>query len=117
MSIDKFFSRSYNVNTYNCAHFVTEVWEHLTGKDISHIMYGFLRPEKERFAKNELRHSFEALKEPSSPCIVLMRRRKFPPHVGVFYNNKVFQITRNGVEYLPLEVARRGYDKIRFYSC
>jgi hypothetical protein len=117
VSIDAFFNRTYNPNTYNCAHFVTEVWEHVTGSNIEGIMQGFLLPVKDRFAKTSLRHSFKRLKSPEHMALVLMRRPKTTPHVGLFYNGKVLQIERTGVTYLPLKIATLGFSKVSFYKC
>ncbi|MBN46211.1 MAG: hypothetical protein CMH23_07025 [Methylophaga sp.] len=117
MSIDQFYNRVYNRQTYNCAHFVAEVWAHITGRDITHILKGFLLPPKDRYVRAELRRQFEKLTEPKSPCIVLMQRPKTVPHVGLFYNGKVFQIHERGVEFQPLDVATRGFKKVGFYAC
>ena len=117
MSIDKFLDRQYNANTYNCAHFVCEVWEHLTGKSIEDFMCGFLLPVKDRFAKPSIRKHFKKLKEPAEMCIVLMRRPKTTPHVGLYYKNKVLQIEKGGVTLMPLYVATMGFNKVSFYQC
>ena len=117
MSIDKFLDRQYNANTYNCAHFVCEVWAHLTSKSIEEFMYGFLLPVKDRFAEPSIRRNFKRLQKPVHLCIVLMRRPKTTPHVGIYYKNKVLQIERGGVSLLPLDVATLGFTKVSFYKC
>ena len=117
MSIDKFYSRRYNKDSYNCAHFVAEVWEHLTGVDISTSIAGFLLPPKDRYVRLKIRKSFKRITLPKSPCILIMHRPKSTPHAGLYYNGKVFQIHEKGVEYQPLDVACRGFSKVRFYQC
>lgn len=117
MSIDQFLGKTYNANTYNCAHFVTEVWEHLTGSSIEGVMQGFLLPVKDRFTLTTIRHSFAKLSKPENLAIVLMRRPKTAPHVGLFYKGKVLQIERTGVSYTPLKIATLGFKKVSFYKC
>lgn len=115
--IDEFFFRSYNKQSYNCAHLVTEAWFKLTGDDIKEAMEGFLNAPRSRSVGIGLRHKFIRLKEPISPCIVLMNRVGAIPHVGVYYKNKVLHIHASGTEYVPLDVAARGFTAIRFYVC
>lgn len=116
--IDQFFNRIYNRKTYNCAHFVSEVFKSETGRDIAHIMKGFLLPPDERSAKPEIKHNFTRLATPHSPCIVLMSRARTEPHVGLFLRGKVFHLTETGgVQFMPLGIASLGFTKTRFYSC
>ena len=117
MSIDQFFQRTYNANTYNCAHFVSEVWEYLTGVDIREIMQGFLLPAKDRYVNLSIRKAFKRIRRPAHISIVLMRRPKAAPHVGIFYKGKVFQIERTGVSLMPLDIATMGFNKVSFYQC
>lgn len=117
MSIDQFYNRVYDRQTYNCAHFVTEVWAYITGCDITHIFKGFLLPPKDQYVGPELRRQFTKLDEPKSPCIVLMRRPKTVSHVGLYYRGKVLQIHERGVEYMPIDIATRGFKKVGFYVC
>tara|TARA_Y100001973_G_C5206110_1_gene341643 strand:+ start:1444 stop:1797 length:354 start_codon:yes stop_codon:yes gene_type:complete len=117
MSIDKFFNRTYDRQNYNCAHFVAEVFKAETGRDIAHILKGFLLPPKDRYVRAGLQHKFVKLDEPKNNCIVLMRRPRSVPHVGIFIRGKVLQIHETGVEYMPLDIATRGFTKIGFYAC
>jgi len=116
VSIDAFFHRKYNRETYNCAHFVSDVWENLTGEGISHKLGGLLRPPKTRQASFALRREFKRLEAPESPCIVLMQRHGSAPHVGIFVRGRVLHIHEMGVEFQPIDVASRGFEKIGFYK-
>lgn len=115
--LDSFFNRRYNRQTYNCAHFVCEVWEHLTGRNIEKDLDGFLRPPQDRHVDPALRRKFWKLEAPESPCLVLMQRRRSVPHVGVFVRGKVIHIHELGVEFMPVDVATRGFEKLGFYKC
>ncbi len=116
MSIDQFFNRQYSAGDYNCAHFVSEVWRHVTGEDISQQLSGFLLPPRDRAAKVKIRRRFRRLEKPKSPCIVLMQRPGASAHVGVFILGRVFHIRREGVEFQPLEVVTLGFKTHRFYD-
>jgi hypothetical protein len=116
VSIDAFFHRKYNRQTYNCAHFVCDVWESLTGESLAHKLGGLLRPPKTRHASFDLRRQFKRLEAPESPCVVLMQRRGSQPHVGIFVRGRVLHIHEMGVEFQPTDVASRGFEKIGFYK-
>lgn len=116
MSIDAFYHRKYDAKTYNCAHFVCEVWRSITGNDIAHKLAGFMLPPSERFVRVSLRHEFKRLTAPLSPCIVLMQQRRQAPHVGLYLRGRVFHITDKGVQFQPIEVATVGFKTIGFYN-
>lgn len=116
MSIDEFFHKCYNRQSYNCAHFVCDVWMRVTGVSIDRTLEGFLHPPSARRADPALRRAFVRLGQPVSPCIVLMQRAKSAPHVGVYLNGRVLHIHEHGVEFQPVDVASRGFDRVRFYK-
>lgn len=116
MSIDEFFKRKYNRETYNCAHFASEVWQHLTGESIAHKLAGLLEPPKTRHVRFDLRRQFVRLQAPESPCLALMQRRGSAPHVGIFLRGRVLHIHEMGVEFQPIDVASRGFERIGFYK-
>lgn len=115
--LDDFFYRRYNRQNYNCAHFVCEVWKHLTGQNIETELEGFLRPPKDRRADPALRRKFKKLAAPVSPCLVLMQRHKSVPHAGVYIRGRIIHIHELGVECLPVDVATRGFNKLGYYTC
>jgi len=116
MTIDHFFGREYS-ETYNCASFACDVWEHLTGTNIQSEMDGFLKPITDRTVPLNLRKSFIKLSKPKSPCLVLMHRPRTPPHVGIYFEGRVLHIQENGVAYQPADVASFGFTKVRYYKC
>lgn len=116
MSVDSFLSRIYDRDTYNCAHLAAEVWAFETGDDIAPILTGVLAPAVERRAEWSLRRDLAALSRPTSPCIVLMRRPRTAPHVGVYLRGRVLHITERGVQFAPLEIATLGFKVIGFYG-
>lgn len=116
MSIDPFFSRTYNEGSYNCAHLVAEVWEGLTGHNIRDHLDGFLLPPSERFVCEGIRHIFVRLEKPKNPCIVLMHKAKGSAHVGVFLDGKILHIQHTGVNFQPVEIVTMGFKAHRFYD-
>lgn len=116
-SLDMFLERRYDRNEYNCAHFVADVWLHLTDDDISNSLIGFLKPAGLRHASMAIRRSFVRQPKPVNPCIILMQRRHTEPHVGVFIHGRVLHICERSVQYAPVDVVVRGFDKYGFYTC
>jgi hypothetical protein len=117
MGLDAFFMRKYDKNNYNCAHFVVEVYKHLTGRDITAEMQGFLFPIGEREASLSLRRTFKETAKPIETSIVLFQGRRVAPHVGIYLNRKVFHLTESGVYHMPVEVVKIGFKTVRFFSC
>lgn len=118
MSLDKYFGRQYHPDTYNCAHFVCEVYKDLAGTDISNVLEGFLRPVAARTAVLATLRRVTLLARPLSPCIAFMQRKVGGPHVGVWVRGKIIHLLENGsVQYQPLDVASRGFIRVRFVKC
>lgn len=116
MNLDRFYSRVYNEKTYNCAHFVCEVWKDLTGEDITHKLTGMMTVKNERVVDPKLRFKFKKLDgKPNQPCLIVMHRRRIGSHVGIYLNDKVLHITESGVERVSVEIATYGFDKFGFY--
>jgi hypothetical protein len=116
MSTDQFMGRVYNARSYNCAHFVCDVWEQETGQHIGDTLAGVLHAPRERKLKLPDVHRVTVLASPESPCLVLMRNR-WESHVGVYLRGKVLHLIETGVQYVPLDVACIGFPKVRFFRC
>jgi hypothetical protein len=115
---DQFFRRTYDAKNYNCAHFVSEVYRHETGRDITNLLKGFLLPAGERVIEPAVLRRFTRLERPENNCLVVMHRPRTSPHVGLFLRGKVLHLTEtSGVQFMPLEIATLGFTSIRFYSC
>lgn len=91
-----------------------EVWLEITGEDLGSRLPGLENSTLDFDIKQA--RKFKRLVRPSSPCIVLMQRPHFTPHVGVFYNGRVIHLKPSGVEYQPLDVVARGFTSVRFYQ-
>lgn len=115
MNLDKFFDRTYNESSYNCAHFVSEVWQYMTGEDISEKLTGFTTSRDKRSVNMKLRFDFERLVTPVTPCLILMHRRRTSTHVGIYINGKILHLTEKGVQRVSIENATYGFNKYGFY--
>jgi ABC-type enterochelin transport system permease subunit len=115
VNTDKYLYRTYHKDLYNCAHFVCEIWKDLVGEDISAYLQTLLKPKDERHIQLSMFRKFTRLDRPISPCIVYMLCMKEDPHVGVYVNGMVLNLRRQGPEYLPLDLAGRGFNSMRFY--
>lgn len=115
MSVDRYLDRRYDREKYNCLHFARDVWADVTGVDISDLLANVFQPEDRKVSK-ELLAKFHRLERPESPCLVLMTG-VMESHIGIFLRGNVLHIHEYGVEFLPLDVACRGFKNIRFYTC
>lgn len=100
---------------YNCAHYVAELWEHETGQDIRRFIGGFFEGVGGRVSA-PTRHSLHRLNQPADPCLVLFRRGKSTPHIGVFLRGRVQHLADLAPIRQPLHIAQLGYRSVRFYA-
>lgn len=114
MSLDAFLDRQYDLERYNCLHHAAEVWKHLTGEDILTRLEDVLNGVKRAHVAG-----FEALARPVDPCLALLRRRggksRSDMHVGVYVGRRIIHITKQGVQYMPVDVVRYGFSGIRYW--
>jgi len=104
---------------YNCLDFAREAWLLVAGdgdvKAKLDALSAGVHAEDGRVILSAVR-GFRKLDKPVSPCFVVMQRSKMQPHIGVFYNGRVLHLKENGVEYQPVQVARRYFTKIGYYA-
>lgn len=113
MSIDDYLDREYDIDKFNCGHFVAQVWRDLTGRDISGICSSFVTNDTEFFKKEN--RKFKHLHQPESPCVVLMRAPNVPSHAGIYVDAKVLHLTESGVRYESLDMLK-PYWRLSFYK-
>lgn len=106
MNTDTYLMKRFNKDTYNCWHFVHEVWRDLTGTDLSTP-----NPSVESIAPH-----MQQIDIPESPCIVLMLRARCTPHVGVYYKGRVLHMNARGAEYGALDSVTASFPTVRFYK-
>ena len=114
-SVDLFMDRRYRSRTYDCLHFTRDVWLEAAGDDIGERLASLLGRGRDRKVSKEHRRAFRKLSAPEDPCLVLMRRPRASPHIGVYIRGRVLHIWERGVEFMPVDVAARGFSSTEFY--
>jgi hypothetical protein len=116
-SIDIYLNRVPKQN-YNCLDFVNEVWLGLFGGNVKErldCLSSSIHATQGKILFAPVK-GFTKLSKPESPCFVVMQRKKLTPHIGIYYNGRMLHLRDNGVEYQPLQVAKRYFTKIGFYK-
>lgn len=111
MNLDHLFNRVYHEKDYNCLHFTAEVWAIITGENLLELTYDVINNTHKHF---KCKRKFITLEKPESPCIVIMKRPCCNSHVGVFIDNRIIHLTELGVECYSIDIASRGFNKLRF---
>ena len=114
-STDPFLSRVHRGDAYNCLHFARDVWLAMIGEDIAERMKAMHHKASQRRVLLSDLKGFEKLHTPVSPCLVLMRRRRTPPHMGVFYNRRVLHLNERGAFFQPPHIAAMTFDTVSYY--
>jgi hypothetical protein len=114
-SVDPFLDREYHPRDFNCLHYAGEVWLAATGEDISEKLRSLHVDPRDRKIKRSVVRAFTRLDKPQDPSLVLMRRPRMAPHVGVYIRGRVLHITERGPAYQPLDVATFGFTSWEFY--
>jgi cell wall-associated NlpC family hydrolase len=113
-SLDNYFSRTYNEKTYNCSHFVAEVFRDLSGIDISRELCGFGGEIESREVRLGDLRVFRIGKM-QDLAIAIFHGTKNETHAGVVLDGKVLHITARGVFLQPLEVVALSFKRYGFY--
>jgi hypothetical protein len=90
--------------SYSCVDFLADAWEAETGTKL------------DVFVSLDLRRRFDRLSDPKSPCVVLLRRARLTPHVGLFVRGRVLHLSDSGPIRQLLPLAAIGYSSVRFYA-
>jgi hypothetical protein len=118
VSVDRYLDRQYEASSYNCAHFVCEVWEDMKGRAMAEVLSGFLcAPARRQTRVSDLRR-IRFLGRPESPCIVLLQSPRQRPHVGIWIRGRVLHLPERGAaQFQTLDVVRVGFQSVRFFTC
>lgn len=116
MSFDHLMGRVYDIDHYNCAHFVCEAWQHETGRDLAHRMQGFLRRVSDKeFLRSDIQQ-FIKIEKPLSPCLVVFHLAGVSPHIGLFVRGKVLHLDECGAKFQPLDIVKIDFQRVSFYQ-
>lgn len=120
--VDDYLGREYNIKTYNCWHFVCDVWRDHTGVDLSEFA---VRPDNRKelmtaglsLASTDCKGKLLRLPTIDDPCIVYFARPGILSHVGVYVRGRLLHIQeRINVCHQPLEQVSSSYTEIRYYK-
>lgn len=112
MNFDDLLTKEYDATNYNCGHFVAEVYQRLTGENISQICQSFNKRPFDEFL--QLIKKRIKLKVAKSPCVAIMKKEGLVPHAGIFLNNRILHIDADGVKFSDLSFIESFY-KVSFY--
>lgn len=117
LDVDKYLSKRFHLQHYNCWHFVRDVWYELSGVMLYDYTPDRVTKYEMQLAAEDASHRFMRIETPgTSPLIVLMKRNRDVPHIGVLYNGKVLHLRPEGAVYQPMDIASTGFDQIIFYT-
>ena len=114
--VDRYLAKEFREGVYNCWDMTREVWQELTGVDL-----GAQTPAKHSGESYEARalkvaNNLRWLSVREDPCIVLMRRNRLEPHVGVYYNSRILHMNCRGAEYRDFTQVTALYNLIDLYG-
>lgn len=115
--IDQFFGKKYHAKHYNCAHFVCDVLAQIKSPDMAALLRGFLCAKKDRKVLKDDLSKIVVLQKPVDWCVVLFQRPKSSTHVGVYLQGRVLHLSKESVQFQPLDVVALGFKKVRFFTC
>lgn len=113
MNIDKFLDQKYNATTYNCGHYVAEVYKELTGVDIDYICKSYYNDTVPEFLN--LVRGREKLELPKSPCIAVMKMPNAINHAGIYIEGRILHLTDAGPKFDLMEIVKLHY-RLSFYK-
>lgn len=113
MNIDRFLDRKYNVDSYNCGHYVAEVYRELGGRNIDHICKAFYEEGRDKFL--EALRDLQRLESPESPCLALMKTPNCEQHAGVFIEGRILHLSHDGAKLEELNLIKLHY-RVSFYK-
>jgi len=114
--VDKYLLKEYDQQRYNCWHFACEVWAELTGNKLNpYLPVDWFANLLDQYA-TDASISFSRLEQPESPCLVLLRRARVVPHVGVYYSGRILHLGEKGASYVPLHHLTALYPKVEYYK-
>jgi hypothetical protein len=116
--VDSYLGLSHDMGKYNCWDFIRDVWLEVKDQDIGKRTPKTvtLKNLKSKFIEEE--SQFKKIDSPISPCIVLFRRKKSLPHVGVYLEGFVLHLPEKQTSRMDkLEIVGKGFTEIGFYTC
>jgi len=116
LDIDKYLQKSHDMKNYNCWDFIRDVWLDITGEDIGKRTPKIVSRTNMITKFNDEEKQFHRLEEKQDPCLILFKRNRILPHVGVYVRGKVLHLPeKSNGKYEPLELVKLPFNEVRFY--
>lgn len=113
MNVDKYLAKRYSEHEYNCGHFVVELWQDITGEDISDLV-GLFRDALAHSTFLTRIRGRQKLERPETPCVAIMQSHV--PHAGIVIgSNELIHITHSGVIVDTITFMEQCY-KIHYFK-
>lgn len=106
----RYADRRFNLQTYNCAHFVREVWLDHCGVDLGDFVpnpmtFAAARRAFGRHEQDVVGARIVELRTPEEPCLVLINYRAKMPHCGILVDGNLLHLAKSGkVCHEPLNI-------------
>lgn len=114
MNLDWAFSKTYNAHSYNCAHFVIEVWKRCLGLETNCLASFLTGPSNRSAHKDELR-TLTRVCSPGDWDMALFQANRKTPHVGIYLSGRVLHLSENGARWEEVSTIMIAFNKVRFY--
>lgn len=113
-SIDQFLERIPGAQ-YNCMDFVREVWLYLFDEDVVEKLKRLHGDFSTRRVTLSGIKGFTKLTYPISPCFVVMQRKLFVPHIGIYLDGRILHLGNRGARFEFPYIARSYFLKVSYY--
>lgn len=115
--VDDFLNRKHDMKSYNCWDFVREILFREKGVDIGKRTPDQVTLSALKKQIDEHSRLFPKLEKPKNFCIVLFKREKRLPHIGIFYKGKILHLPeRSHARFDPISIAALGFTTVEFFD-
>lgn len=112
----RYTSKQYNDDNYDCLHFACELYQDITGINVSDDVFVMCQNTGKRIVNPSKLREYQPLSAPKSPCFALMHRADGKTHAGVYIDNCIIHMTRGGLQYIPPHLLTISYPVINYYD-
>lgn len=112
---DKYRDVKHDDLDYNCLHFVCDVYQDLTGIDLSPDVLELRAPLMHRRVCPDKLSYFILRAAPIDSYIAVMRNPN-NVHCGIFLNGHIVHLDKDGIKSQPPHIAQRQYQTVKYYD-
>jgi len=117
---DAYSDRTFTLRTYNCLHFLRDVWLDYAGVDLGDLTPKKLTLSEARMGLDKelerlLGSILEEVREPEDPCVVLMTAQYDLPHVGTWTNGRLLHLSKENKVVVHEPIPEHLRDGVRYF--